>query len=97
AGQVAVGAVMLNRVRSGRFPNTLSGVVFQPHALESVTNGLVWRRTPSSAAYSAARDAVNGWDPTYGSIFFWNPARPVNPWIWTRRIVVRIGQHVFAR
>jgi len=96
-GQVAVAAVMLNRVQSGRFPNSLSGVVFQPHALESVTNGLVWRRTPSSTAYAAARDAVNGYDPTYGCMFFWNPYKPVSGWIWTRNIVTQIGRHVFAR
>ena len=63
-GQVAVGAVILNRVNDPRFPNTLSGVIYQPHAFESVSNGLVWRRTPSAEAYRAARDALNGWDPT---------------------------------
>lgn len=97
AGQVAVGAVILNRVRSPQFPNSLSGVIYQPHAFESVSNGLIWRRTPSAEAYRAARDALNGWDPTYGSLFFWNPSKPVNPWIWSRQIVVRIGNHVFAR
>lgn len=96
-GQVAVGAVILNRIRSPEFPNTLSGVVHQPHAFESITNGLVWRRTPSQEAVRAARSALDGWDPTYGSIFFWNPNKPVVAWIWTRPIVVRIGNHVFAR
>lgn len=96
-GQVAVAAVMLNRVQNPRFPKTLSGVVFQPHALESVSNGLVWSRTPSSTAYAAARDAVNGYDPTYGCTFFWNPYKPVSGWIWTRNIVTQIGRHVFAR
>lgn len=95
-GQVAVGAVILNRVNHPGFPNTLSGVIYQPHAFESVTNGLIWRRTPSQEAYSAARSALNGWDPTYGAIFFWNPYKPVSPWIWSRQIVARIGNHVFA-
>ncbi|MGB4337165.1 MAG: cell wall hydrolase [Bacillota bacterium] len=96
-GQVAVAAVIMNRVKSRQFPNTLSGVVFQPHAFESVTNGLIWRRSPSSAAYAAARDAINGYDPTYGCLFFWNPSKPVSGWIWSRQIAVRIGSHVFAR
>lgn len=95
-GQVAVGAVILNRVNDPRFPNTLSGVIYQPHAFESVTNGLIWRRTPSDEAYRAARAALNGWDPTYGAVFFWNPSKPVSPWIWSRKIVARIGNHVFA-
>jgi N-acetylmuramoyl-L-alanine amidase len=96
-GQVAVAAVLLNRVKNPRFPKTLSGVIFQPRALESVSNGLVWRRTPTATAYAAARDALNGYDPTYGCIFFWNPYKPVSSWIWTRRIVTQIGRHVFAR
>lgn len=96
-GQVAVGAVVLNRVKSPGFPNTLSGVIYQPRAFESVSNGLIWRRTPTEEAYRAARDALNGWDPTYGALFFWNPNKPVSPWVWTRQIIVRIGNHVFAR
>lgn len=96
-GQVAVGAVILNRVKSPQFPNSLSGVIYQPHAFESVSNGLIWRRTPSAEAYRAAQDALNGWDPTYGALFFWNPNKPVSPWIWSRQIIVRIGNHVFAR
>lgn len=96
-GQVAVAAVILNRIEHPGFPNTLSGVVYQPHAFESVSNGLVWRRTPSNEAVRAAQSALNGWDPTYGSTFFWNPSKPVSAWIWSRPIVVRIGNHVFAR
>lgn len=96
-GQVAVGAVVLNRVRHPEFPNTLSGVVYQPHAFESVTNGLIWRRNPSNEARRAAVDALNGWDPSYGSIFFWNPYKPVSAWIWSRPIVIQHGNHVFAR
>lgn len=96
-GQVAVGAVIMNRIRDPRFPNSLSGVIFQPKAFESVSNGLIWRRSPSAEARRAARDAMNGADPTYGCVFFWNPAKPVGKWIWSRAIVVRIGKHVFAK
>lgn len=95
-GQVAVAAVILNRVAHPGFPNTISGVLYQPHAFESVTNGLIWRRTPSGEAYRAAQAALDGWDPTYGAIFFWNPSKPVSSWVWTRQIVTRIGNHVFA-
>lgn len=95
-GQVAVGAVILNRVRDPQFPNTISGVIYQPHAFESVSNGLIWRRTPSDEARRAAQDALNGWDPTYGSLFFWNPYKPVSAWIWSRPIVIQYGNHVFA-
>ncbi len=96
-GQVAVAAVILNRVGNPSFPSSLSGVIYQPHAFESVSNGLIWRRTPDSQAVNAARQALNGWDPTYGCIFFWNPAKPVSSWIWSRQIVTQIGNHVFAR
>jgi len=96
-GMVAVASVMLNRVKDSKFPNTMSGVIFQPGAFESVSNGLIWQRSPSSQALSAARDALNGYDPTYGCLFFWNPSKPVSGWIWSRSIAVRIGKHVFAR
>ncbi len=96
-GMVAVAAVMLNRVKDSKFPNTMSGVIFQPGAFESVSNGLIWQRSPSGQAVSAARDALNGYDPTYGCLFFWNPSKPVSGWIWSRSIAVRIGKHVFAR
>jgi len=96
AGQVAVAAVILNRVNSPQFPNSISGVVYQPLAFESVSNGLIWRRQPGPEAYNAARDALNGWDPTYGALFFWNPSKRVSPWIWTRRVIVQIGNHVFG-
>lgn len=95
-GMVAVAAVVLNRVADPRFPNSISGVVYQPHAFESVSNGLIWRRTPSQASIQAANDALNGWDPSWGSLYFWNPSKPVSAWIWTRTIIVRIGRHVFG-
>ncbi|MGI6406554.1 MAG: cell wall hydrolase [Syntrophaceticus sp.] len=95
-GKVAVGAVMLNRVNSASFPNSISGVVFEPYAFESVSNGLIWQRTPSEESVRAAGEALNGLDPTYGALFFWNPSKPVSPWIWSRQIITEIGQHVFA-
>jgi len=95
-GQVAVGAVLLNRVRDSRFPNTVAGVVYQTHAFESVSNGSIYG-PPAASARRAARDAMNGWDPAGGAVFFWNPSKPVSRWIWSRPIIKRIGNHVFAR
>lgn len=96
SGKVAVGAVILNRVRSAAFPNTLAGVVYQPLAFESVANGQV-NRPLTKDSINAARQAMAGWDPTGGATFFWNPAKRVSPWIWSRQIIARIGRHVFAR
>lgn len=95
-GQVAVGAVILNRVRDSRFPNTLAGVVYQTHAFESVSNGTIYQ-PPTASAVRAARDALNGWDPSGGAVFFWNPYKPVSKWIWSRPIITQIGNHVFAK
>lgn len=97
AGMVGVAAVVFNRVKDSRFPSTVSGTVYQKGAFESVSNGLIWRRQPSSTAYKAVSDAANGWDPTYGALFFWNPSVPVNPWMWSRSITTQIGNHLFAR
>ncbi len=94
-GQVAVGAVILNRVESSLFPNTISGVIYQPLAFESVANGII-NRPPDAEALKAAQDCLNGYDPTYGALFFWNPSKKVSAWIWSRKIVMKIGQHVFA-
>uniref|UniRef100_A0A7C2INY4 Spore cortex-lytic enzyme n=1 Tax=Ammonifex degensii TaxID=42838 RepID=A0A7C2INY4_9THEO len=94
-GKVAVGAVVLNRVRSASFPHTVAGVIFQPGAFESVSNGQIWRDL-TTEAIRAAELAFSGWDPTGGALFFWNPAKPVSPWIWTRRILTQIGRHIFA-
>lgn len=96
-GQVAVAAVILNRVRHPSFPKSIAGVIYEPYAFESVTNGLIWARPPLESAFRAAADALNGWDPTYGAIYFWNPSKPVSPWVWTRQIITYIGNHVFAR
>ncbi|MFW5787684.1 MAG: spore cortex-lytic enzyme [Bacillota bacterium] len=94
-GQVAVGAVLLNRVESPAFPNSISRVIYQPLAFESVANGQ-FNLPPTEENKRAARAAINGWDPTYGSLFFWNPSKPVNKWIWSRSTVRTIGSHVFA-
>lgn len=96
-GKVAVGAVIMNRVRSASFPNTIAGVVFQGAAFESVLNGLIWRVPVSLESLRAAQLALSGWDPTGGATFFWNPYKPVSPWIWTRQILTQIGRHVFGR
>lgn len=95
-GQVSVAAVLLNRVRNPKFPNSVAGVIYQPLAFESVANGQ-FNLPPTSQNYKAARDALNGWDPTYGCTFFWNPAKRVSKWIWSRRIIVRYGRHVFGK
>lgn len=94
-GQVAVAAVLLNRVESPSFPNSISGVIYQPLAFESVANGQ-FNLPPNQENIRAARSALNGWDPTHGALFFWNPSKPVSRWIWSRRIIRRIGSHVFA-
>ncbi len=95
-GKVAVGAVILNRVRDPRFPNTISGVLFAPWEFEPVMNNRFWQITPSAEAYSAARDALAGWDPTGGALFFYNPVKSTSPWIFTRTVINKIGQHLFA-
>lgn len=96
AGQVAVASVVLNRVKSGKFPNSVRGVIFQPLAFESVQNGLIWRVTPNRLARQAVYDAIRGWDPTHGALFFFNPVKAESTWIWSRKQVARIGNHVFA-
>lgn len=94
-GQVAIGAVILNRVKSSKFPNTVYGVIYQPWAFTAVNDGQI-NLEPNQSAYNAARDALNGWDPTYGAIYYYNPATATSSWIWSRKIVVKIGKHNFA-
>ena len=96
AGQVAVGAVILNRVRDSRFPKTLAGVVYQSGAFEVVSDGQI-NLSPNSTAYQAARDAMNGWDPTYGCLYYYNPRTATNRWIKSLPISVTIGSHVFCK
>jgi N-acetylmuramoyl-L-alanine amidase len=97
-GQVAVGAVILNRVKSSNFPNTISGVIYQPGAFTAVSDGQInVPIDPNSSVVKAAQDAMNGWDPTYGCIYYWNPATATSKWIWSRQIVITIGKHNFAK
>ena len=95
-GQVAVGAVVMNRVRSSSFPNTISGVVYQSGAFDAVRDGQI-NLTPDSTARKAAQDALNGWDPSYGAIYYFNPATATNKWIWSRPMTVTIGKHRFCK
>jgi spore germination cell wall hydrolase CwlJ-like protein len=94
-GQVAVGAVMLNRVTHPSFPNTLAGVIYQPCAFEPIKRGAI-NEAPDASACNAARDALDGWDPTGGAVYFWNPSSATSGWIWTRKVTLSIGKHVFA-
>lgn len=95
-GQVAVGAVVMNRIKSSSFPNTLSGVVYQSGAFDAVKDGQV-NLTPDSTARKAAQDAMNGWDPSYGAIYYFNPSTATNKWIWSRPMTVIIGKHRFCK
>ena len=94
-GQVAVGAVVLNRVADAGFPNTLQGVIYQPWAFTALHDGQ-FNLEPNSTAYQAAQDAMNGWDPTYGCVFYYNPKTATSSWIFSRQIIVTIGNHVFC-
>lgn len=94
-GQVAVAAVVLNRVRHPSFPDTISGVIFQSSAFDAVWDGQ-FDLEPTASCVRAARDAMNGWDPTGGCIYYYNPATATNPWIWTREVQLEIGRHAFA-
>jgi len=95
-GQVAVGAVVLNRVRSSKFPNTIAGVIYQSGAFDVVSDGQI-NMAPNSTAIKAAKDAINGWDPSYGSIYYFNPSTATNKWIWSRPHTVTIGKHRFCK
>ena len=97
-GQVAVGAVILNRVKSSQFPNTIAGVIYQSGAFTAVADGQI--NAPideNSTVYKAAQDAMNGWDPTGGCIYYFNPATATNKWIWSRPVVKTIGKHRFCK
>ncbi|MEG0767222.1 MAG: spore cortex-lytic enzyme [Clostridia bacterium] len=94
-GKVAVAAVVLNRVRHASFPNTISGVIYQPGAFDAVADGQFYL-SPDEDSYRAARDAMNGWDPTYGCIYYYNPSTATNGWIWSREVRLTIGKHAFA-
>ena len=95
-GQVAVAAVVLNRVKSSKFPNTISGVIYQNGAFDAVADGQI-NMTPDATAKKAAQDALNGWDPSYGAIYYFNPSTATNKWIWSRPMTVTIGKHRFCK
>lgn len=94
-GQVAIGACILNRIEHPSFPDTLSGVIFQPGAFTAVTDGQFYEPVADSC-YRAARDALNGWDPTGGAIYYYNPAKTSQSWILARPVIMRIGNHLFC-
>lgn len=97
-GQVAVGAVILNRVKSSQFPNTIAGVIYQSGAFTAVADGQINKPiAEDSTVYKAARDAMNGWDPTGGCIYYFNPDTATNKWIWSRPYVKTIGKHRFCK
>ena len=94
-GQVAVGAVVLNRVSHPSFPNTISGVIYQSGAFSCLNDGQFWKEV-SDSSYRAARDALNGWDPSGGAIYYYNPTTAKSNWIRSRPIIYRVGKHVFC-
>ncbi|SIQ36179.1 N-acetylmuramoyl-L-alanine amidase [Peribacillus simplex] len=95
-GQVAVAAVILNRVESAAFPNTISGVIFEPGAFTAVADGQIWL-TPNERAKEAVVDAINGWDPSGNAEYYFNPATATSKWIWSREQIKRIGKHIFCK
>ncbi len=95
-GQVAVGAVVLNRVDSASFPDTIAGVVYQKGAFSAVTDSN-WSVSPDSTSRKAAQDAINGWDPSGGALYYYNPAKTSNQWIRTRPVITTIGRHLFCK
>jgi N-acetylmuramoyl-L-alanine amidase len=95
-GQVAVAAVILNRVDDPRFPNSIAGVIYQPGAFTAVTDGQMFLE-PNESAFKAARDALNGWDPSGGAMYYFNPAKATSKWIWSRPIIKTIGKHHFCK
>ncbi len=97
-GQVAVGAVILNRVKDSRFPNSISGVIYQPGAFTAVSDGQINASiSEGSTVYKAAQDAMNGWDPTGGCVYYFNPSTATNKWIWSRPLIKTIGKHRFCK
>lgn len=95
-GQVAVAAVILNRLKNPNFPKTIPGIIYDPGAFSAVDDGQInlW---PDQTAFNAVQDAINGWDPTYGALYYWNPAKTSNSWVWSRTITAKIGNHIFAK
>jgi len=96
AGQVAVASVVLNRMKNSAFPNTLAGVIYEPGAFSVVNDGQI-NLTPNQTAINAAQDAINGWDPSNGAIYYFNPNKTTNQWIWSRPVIVTIANHRFCK
>lgn len=97
-GQVAVAAVILNRVKHPSFPNTIAGVIYQPRAFTATVDGQInVPISPDSTVYKACRDAMNGWDPSGGAVYYYNPRKTTNRWIYSREVVRVIGNHRFAK
>lgn len=95
-GQVAVGGVILNRTRDPRFPSSIAGVIYQPGAFTAVSDGQI-NLPAAESSQKAARDALNGWDPSGGAIYYYNPDKTTNKWIWSRPVIKVIGKHVFCK
>ena len=95
-GQVAVGAVVLNRVKHPSFPNSVSGVIYQPQAFTAVDDGQI-NAAVEASCLRAARDALSGWDPTGGAIYYYNPVTATNKWIRSRPVITTIGKHIFCK
>jgi len=95
-GKVAIVAVVLNRLRSDKFGNSVNQIIFEPGAFTAVSDGQFWLE-PDESSYQAVQAALRGWDPTGGAIYYWNPATATNKWVWSRPIINQIGKHVFAR
>lgn len=96
SGQVAVASVVLNRVKNSSFPNTVAGVIYERGAFSVVSDGQI-NLTPNETAKKAAQDAINGWDPSYGAIYYFNPETATNKWIWSRPLTIKIGKHRFCK
>jgi len=94
-GKVAVGAVILNRVKDSKFPDSVYGVCFQNGAFDALKDGQYYLE-PNESSIKAAKAAINGWDPTYGALYYWNPKTATSKWIWSRTIITQIGGHVFG-
>lgn len=95
-GQIAVAAVILNRLQSGKFADNIKGIIFEPLAFSAVADGQIYL-TPNTMAYQAVREAIAGRDPSGGALYYWNPAKSTSKWIWSRTVIKRIGNHLFAK
>lgn len=95
-GKVAIGACVMNRIKSSKFPKTIAGVIYQPKAFSAVDDGQM-NMSPDESAIKAAREAMSGWDPTGGAIYYFNPAKTTNKFIWSRPQIKKIGDHIFTR